>query len=53
MNTHFIVNTPEGAGMEGYPGDYLVCDAEMTHAWPVKKDIFESTYVKVAMRGTE
>lgn len=37
------VDTPEGT-MRAYRGDYLVSDEEMTHCWPVKKSVFESTY---------
>lgn len=43
MNHGFVVLTPEGR-MEGHQGDYLVSDFEMTHAWPVRRDVFEATY---------
>lgn len=38
------VRTPEG-DMKAEPGDYLVTDNPPTHAWPVRKEVFESTYV--------
>lgn len=38
-----IVRTPEG-DMEMEAGDYLVTDNPPTHAWPVRRDVFEATY---------
>jgi hypothetical protein len=39
-----IVRTPEG-DMAMEPGDYLVTDNPPTHAWPVRRAVFEATYV--------
>jgi hypothetical protein len=41
-----VVATPEGE-MSFDAGDYLVTDNPPTHAWPVKRDVFERTYVQV------
>jgi len=41
-----IVFTPEGE-MAFNKGDYIVTDNPPTHAWPVKKEVFERTYVVV------
>lgn len=46
IHTPFAVHTLEGT-MRANAGDYLVSDFEMTHAWPVRRDVFESTYEKV------
>lgn len=43
MPHDFVVFTLEGE-MRGHAGDYLVSDFEMTHAWPVRQDVFERTY---------
>ena len=51
METEFIVFTLEGE-MRGHAGDYLVSDFEMTHAWPVRRDIFESTYEREGAGAT-
>ena len=40
------VFTPEGE-MEFNNGDYIVTDNPPTHAWPVKKGVFENTYSKI------
>lgn len=45
-----IVETPEGT-MAFEAGDYLVTDNPPTHLWPVKRDVFERTYVS-AERAT-
>ena len=50
MNRDFSVFTLEGV-MRGHAGDYLVSDFEMTHAWPVRKDVFESTYLREGHDG--
>lgn len=39
-----VVYTPEGV-MDFDKGDYIVTDNPVTHAWPVKKEVFERTYV--------
>jgi hypothetical protein len=41
----FVVHTLEGT-MLGQPGDYL-CVGPAGEFWPVKKAIFEATYVEV------
>lgn len=41
-----VITTPEGQ-MSFDAGDYIVTDNPTTHAWPVKRDVFESTYVEV------
>lgn len=46
-----IVKTPEG-DMTFQAGDYIVTDNPVTHAWPVRQQVFESTYV-VAGSGFE
>lgn len=38
------VVTLEGE-MAFHAGDYIVADNPPTHAWPVRKDVFESTYI--------
>lgn len=43
------VRTPEG-DMAMQPGDYLVTDNPATHAWPVKREVFEATYVPAVDR---
>lgn len=43
------IATPEGT-MLASAGDYLVTDKPPTHAWPVRRDVFESTYVEVPPR---
>jgi hypothetical protein len=46
------VQTPWGGTLTAEPGDYIVRDANNPHdAWVVKKDIFDSTYVRTK-RGT-
>jgi hypothetical protein len=37
------VDTPEGT-MWYKEGDYIVTDDPPTHAWPVKREVFERTY---------
>lgn len=44
------VETLEGT-MHANEGDYLVADEDMTHCWPVRSDIFESTYEEVETDG--
>lgn len=39
----FEVDTPEGR-MSAEAGDYLVTDDPPTHAWPVKREVFERTH---------
>lgn len=39
--------TPEGTMRFG-PGDMIVSDEPPTHAWPVRRDIFERTYRQIA-----
>ncbi len=39
----FEVDTPEGR-MSADAGDYLVTDDPPTHAWPVKREVFERTH---------
>lgn len=39
-----VISTPEG-DMHFAAGDYLVTDSPPTHAWPVKREVFERTYV--------
>lgn len=41
-----IVYTPEGE-MRFEAGDYIVTDNLPTHAWPVRRDVFEKTYARV------
>ena len=41
-----LLHTPEGI-MSYNKGDYILHDQEQTHRWPVKKDIFESTYTYI------
>ena len=38
------IETPEGV-MRFAAGDYIVTDNPPTHAWPVKRAVFEATYV--------
>ena len=38
-----VIRTPEGA-MRYAAGDYLVTDTPPTHVWPVRRDVFETTY---------
>ena len=45
-----IIQTPEGE-MTANAGDYLVTDNPPTHAWPVKREVFERTYVAVTSKG--
>jgi len=45
MTDDFFVETLEGI-MHGYPGDYL-CRGIEGEFWPVKKEIFERTYVEL------
>lgn len=42
----FAVTTLEGV-MRGAPGDYL-CEGWSGERWPVKKGIFEATYIEVS-----
>lgn len=39
----FEVDTPEGR-MSADADDYLVTDDPPTHAWPVKREVFERTH---------
>lgn len=41
-----LVMTPEGA-MMFEQGDYILTDNPPTHAWPVRREVFESTYAPV------
>jgi hypothetical protein len=41
-----IVKTPEG-DMTFQAGDYIVTDNPPSHVWPVRQQVFESTYVEV------
>ena len=43
-----VVFTPEGE-MQFHAGDYIITDNPVTHAWPCKKEVFERTYVLVAV----
>lgn len=43
MNRDFVVRTLEGL-MKGRTGDYL-CEDTSGNRWPVKKEIFESTFI--------
>ena len=45
MDESFEVETLEGT-MKGKAGDYLCVGAE-GERWPIKKEIFEKTYVEV------
>lgn len=45
MDRDFVVNTLEGV-MKGHKGDYL-CEGATGERWPIKKEIFEETYVEV------
>lgn len=45
MERPFIVNTLEGV-MRGQKGDYL-CEGSAGERWPIKKEIFEQTYIEV------
>jgi hypothetical protein len=38
-----IVQTPEGS-MGFAAGDYIVTDDPPTHAWPVRREVFERTH---------
>lgn len=39
------IETLEGV-MQYHAGDYLVTDRLRTHIWPVKREVFERTYVE-------
>jgi hypothetical protein len=39
-----VVHTPEGT-MSFEKGDYIVTDYPPTHCWPVKREVFEKTYI--------
>ena len=39
------IATPEGV-MEYRAGDYIATDARRTHSWPIRRDVFEQTYVE-------
>ena len=41
-----VIKTPEGE-MTFQAGDYIVTDNPPTHAWPVRQQVFESTYAEV------
>ena len=41
-----VVYTPEGK-MRFKAGDYIVTDNPPTHAWPVAREVFEKTYVRI------
>jgi len=41
------VETPEGFMAYKAEEHYLVSDEPPTHVWPVRRDIFESTYVLI------
>jgi len=43
MNRSFAIQTLEGL-MRGQKGDYL-CEGSAGERWPIKKEIFESTYI--------
>lgn len=43
LSEPFEVDTPEGR-MSADAGDYLVTDDPPTHAWPVRREVFERTY---------
>ena len=45
-----VVETPEGR-MTFDVGDYLVTDIPPTHLWPVKREVFERTYLAVEPSG--
>ena len=45
MNRDFVVRTLEGV-MKGNKGDYL-CEGTAGERWPIKKEIFEKTYVAI------
>jgi len=45
MNEPFAVQTLEGL-MKGQKGDYL-CEGIDGERWPIKKEIFERTYLEV------
>lgn len=45
MDVEFTVNTIEGV-MKGNAGDYL-CEGVEKERWPIKKEIFEKSYVLV------
>lgn len=38
-----VVQTPEGE-MTFQPGDYIATDNPPTHAWPIRQQVFETTY---------
>ena len=40
------VVTPEGE-MRFSAGDFIVTDNPPTHAWPVKREVFEKTYERI------
>jgi hypothetical protein len=46
MEVLFAVDTPEGR-MTGQPGDYLCGPGAGGEYWPVRQDIFQSTYERV------
>ncbi len=41
------IDTPEGT-MRFEALDYIVTDDPVTHAWPVKREVFEATYERHA-----
>ena len=47
-----FVETPEG-NMAFESGDYIVSDNPPTHCWPVKKAVFEATYIKTNHDGAQ
>lgn len=46
IDTDVKIETPEGV-MEAHAGDYILSDDPPTHLWPVRREVFESTYVAV------
>lgn len=46
INDEVIILTPEG-NMYAHPGDYIASDDPPTHLWPVRREVFESTYEQI------
>lgn len=52
MREPFEVDTPEGR-MSADADDYLVTDDPPTHAWPVKRAVFERTHEYADLQPSE
>lgn len=46
IDVDVTIATPEGE-MMAHPGDYIASDNPPTHLWPIRREVFEATYIEV------